>query len=265
MKILAGILTGTLAAAPVLAGDLVEVCKTNFRKDFPRTHVEEVVNSPIEGICEIHSGTNVFYYVPPSDQKKGMLIVGGIMTADGKNLTDKVRQELVAKANQKLLKKAEKLPLDKAVRVGKGEVELIVFTDPDCPYCRRLEKFLNTPGISKKVTRYVFFYPLKMHKNAPKKSEWILEQSDMAKALEDVMISRVLDTGDIKISGDKSEVLEDHIRAAKEMGVSGTPMIIVKGKGVVRGANLRLLQTYIGEAHAKLSSSLAKADCQGCP
>ena len=51
------------------------------------------------------------------------------------------------------------LPLNQAIKYvkGKGERTLYIFSDPDCPYCQRLEQ--NMVGVDN-VTVYVFLYPL---------------------------------------------------------------------------------------------------------
>lgn len=244
------ILSSLLLSQSTASADesVIEKCKINFAKEYPRTKVDEIISSPLPGICEIHSGVNVFYYYPPISSPS-RLIIGGILTSDGKNLTDIARQKLVQKADSALLKKAENLPLDEAIKIGDGPLELIVFTDPDCPYCRKLEMFCNAPNISKDLTRYVFLTPLKIHPKAAKKSEWILEQPDPANALEKVMVARELDQAEIDVKDADLKKLKQHKDIAAEIGVKATPMIFVKDKGVIRGANLRLLAQYINNAH----------------
>ena len=65
------------------------------------------------------------------------------------------------------------LPLNQAIKYvkGKGERTLYIFSDPDCPYCQRLEQ--NMVGVDN-VTVYVFLYPLtSLHPNAEKVSNQI--------------------------------------------------------------------------------------------
>lgn len=65
------------------------------------------------------------------------------------------------------------LPLNQAIKYvkGKGERTLYIFSDPDCPYCQRLEQ--NMVGVDN-VTVYIFLYPLtSLHPNAEKVSNQI--------------------------------------------------------------------------------------------
>lgn len=45
--------------------------------------------------------------------------------------------------------------------IGQGEKEVILFTDPECPYCHQLEKAIT--GMENTVTFYVILYPLDQH------------------------------------------------------------------------------------------------------
>ena len=67
----------------------------------------------------------------------------------------------------------EDLPLSDAIKVvkGNGERTIAIFSDVDCPYCKRLEKeeLINVDNI----TIYTFLYPLAIHPKARAKSEKI--------------------------------------------------------------------------------------------
>ncbi|MBU3745356.1 MAG: hypothetical protein FGM61_12575, partial [Sediminibacterium sp.] len=61
------------------------------------------------------------------------------------------------------------LPLEASFKMvkGKGSRKLAVFSDPDCPYCKRLEKELEAVS---DVTIHTFLFPLPSHPNAPAKA-----------------------------------------------------------------------------------------------
>lgn len=69
------------------------------------------------------------------------------------------------------------LPLKDALVMGpkSAKKKVAVFTDPDCPYCRKLHDEIKTV-LSKRedAAFYIFLRPLPMHKDAPKKVEAIL-------------------------------------------------------------------------------------------
>jgi thiol:disulfide interchange protein DsbC len=116
--------------------------------DFPK--IDEVSRTPMPGVWEVRVGTELFY----SDAEGRHLIEGGsiIDTRDKTNLT----QQRIAKLTAI---KFDELPLKDAmvVKQGKGTRRLAVFGDPNCGYCRRLERDLVA---LKDVTIYSFVYPV---------------------------------------------------------------------------------------------------------
>jgi thiol:disulfide interchange protein DsbC len=123
-----------------------------------------------------------------------------------------------------------KIPADKAVVMGnpKGSKKLYVFTDPDCPYCKKGHLELKKlAAIAPDVAIYVMLYPLPMHPGAYDKSRAVLETKSldlMDKAFEGKEIP--------KPSKENSKKDIDEIIAfANANGISGTPtMVMPDGK-----------------------------------
>ncbi len=113
--------------------------------------IDEVRRTPLAGLWEVrYSGTELLY----SDAKGEFIVVGGAMV-DAKTNTDLTQARL-----DKLLAIAfDKLPLKDAVVVkqGSGARRLAVFADPNCGYCKRLERDLTQ---IKDVTIYTFVLPI---------------------------------------------------------------------------------------------------------
>src|SRR5208282_5177641 len=57
-----------------------------------------------------------------------------------------------------------KLPLDNAVKLGSGKARIAIFSDPECPYCRKLHEELKK--VSADATVYVYLFPLPAHQKA---------------------------------------------------------------------------------------------------
>ncbi len=120
---------------------------------------------------------------------------------------------------------------------GKGSKELVVFTDPECPYCVKFEKMW--PEIAEKVKLYVYFMPLSNHRNAVQMSYYVMKQKDQAakaKAILDMAngdksFERLTMTQKInELFGKK---LNDNRALAQEFGVRGTPAVFdTKGNPV---------------------------------
>lgn len=128
--------------------------------------------------------------------------------------------------------------LDKAAySIGSGEEEYLVFTDPECPYCQKLEKVL--PSLAKHAKFHVFLFPLSFHKNAKQMSYYIINQKD-AKSKQKAM-SEIANGStkyrEAKFSLDELQALElklqEQMEVASLLGVNGTPaMFNTKGDSV---------------------------------
>ncbi|ATX81224.1 thiol:disulfide interchange protein DsbC [Mariprofundus ferrinatatus] len=174
--------------------------------------VDEVRKTQIEGLFEVRSGRNIFY----SDAQGKYFVLGGslIDTAAGKNLTSE-RKEQINRIDW------SELPLDKAILSGDrgAKLKLAIFTDPDCPYCRKLEKELVD---LKGVAVYTFLYPLeKLHPNARAKSEAIWCSKEQHSMLQKVMLERfVPEAARCKTPIDDIQTL------AQRLNINGTPTFI---------------------------------------
>lgn len=194
----------------------------NLKKNFPNLRVDSVKESPIKGLYEIVAGNQVFYFSPD-----GYLMFGELWSKDGKNLTAEMREKVLAE-------KVKSIPLDKALKIGSGPRQVIEFTDPDCPYCRKVDEFLAKRT---DVTRYVFFFPLRqIHPDAEKKARYILSQKDREKAFREV-VSGALDGKPAPESIHQDAMLEEMEQVAKSVGVRGTPALWIDGTAV-NGADI---------------------------
>lgn len=218
------LLTTLFTPAAVLAGGETAAAEAAMRKAFPQVPIDEVTASPLKGLFEIISGNRVLYFSP----EKNLLLVGEVYNSEGKSLT----KERIGKV---MAKKVKDLPLDKAVKIGKGEKIVIEVTDPDCPFCRKASQFFATRS---DVTRYVFFLPLEMHPEAPNKVRYILSAADQAKAYEEVMNGKY-DTTPLPPFKDNG-LLETHQKVVEQLGVTGTPNFWIKDN-YVSGADIATL------------------------
>ncbi|NDG91097.1 MAG: DsbC family protein, partial [Burkholderiaceae bacterium] len=98
-------------------------------------NVRNVTPSPIPGLFEVQVNNEIFY----TDSNAKYLIQGEMVElASGNNLTTK-RQEDINRIKWSDLPQAQAF---KVVR-GNGSRQIAVFSDPNCGYCKRLEKTLQ--------------------------------------------------------------------------------------------------------------------------
>ena len=168
--------------------------------------------------------------------KDGLYLITGanLINKDKANLT-KERYDQVNKVD------LAKLPLQDAIMITKGDgaKKLFLFTDVDCPYCRKAYEWLKTQT---DYTLYVYFYPLPMHPQAAEKSVKILCDKDPSNALDGAH----RDEGP---AGEKCEngqkLLEKHKAIANELGINSTPLFINDGGIRMSGFNQKALQDYL--------------------
>jgi thiol:disulfide interchange protein DsbC len=205
-----------------------------FAKAYPRIQYRSITKTDIDGFYEVTAGNNILYYYP----KKNYIIFGEIWNRQGKSLTAERRKELLALA-------LEDLPLEEALKIGEGENRVIVVTDPDCPFCRKLSSFLSE---REDVTSYVYFFPLKkLHPEAEKKAKFILAAENQAEAYHTVMKGK-LDREEINLDPATDEratsILSKHVQIAQRLGVSGTPTLWVNGT-FVSGADIPRIKSLL--------------------
>jgi thiol:disulfide interchange protein DsbC len=112
------------------------------------------------------------------------------------------------------------LPLDLAMKrvKGNGSRKVIVFADPNCSFCKRLEKELVNLN---NLTTYIF--PLSLLNGSEEKNRAIWCSSDRLKAWDDAMLRNVTPTAEKKCD---TAALTKIAAMAKDRRVNITPTLI---------------------------------------
>lgn len=133
-----------------------------------------------------------------------------------------------------------------AFTYGSGKDEYYLFTDPECPYCKKFESYF--PQIEKNVKIKVFYYPLDFHKNAKDMSIYIMSKKTKAEKI-DAMMNLDLQSDaykNRKYSKEELAKLEaklaEQMSIAQNLGVQGTPAVFDKEGNKVSWPNM--LQGY---------------------
>ncbi len=133
-----------------------------------------------------------------------------------------------------------------AFTFGKGKDEYVLFTDPECPYCKQFESYFHQ--IEDKVKIRVFFYPLDFHKDAKDISVFIMSQKSYEDKVKAMTTTTASSKEFINRKIDKAELekLEKHLAeqmvVAGRLGVRGTPSVFDKNGNKVSWAEM--LQSY---------------------
>ena len=125
---------------------------------------------------------------------------------------------------------------------GNGKEEYFLFTDPECPYCKKLETYL--PQIKDKVKIRVFYYPLESHENAKDLSLYIMSQKTTAEKIDAMFessenIDKAKNAKYTKAELAKLEKqLEDQVEIGTKLNVQGTPTVFDKEGNNIIWVNL---------------------------
>jgi thiol:disulfide interchange protein DsbC len=121
---------------------------------------------------------------------------------------------------------------------GNGKEEYFLFTDPECPYCKKLESYL--PMIKDKVKIRVFYFPLDSHENAKDLSLYIMDKKTTSEKIDAMFdaadnLDKVKNAKYTQVQLSKLEKqLEEQIQIGTKLNVQGTPTIFDKdGKNIV--------------------------------
>ncbi|HSD59339.1 MAG TPA: DsbC family protein [Burkholderiales bacterium] len=188
----------------------------------PNAKVESVRKTPhLGGLYEVVVQGEIIY----TDEKVKYFLLGDIVeAANMKNVTEE-------RKNQLLAVKFDTLPLDLAVKAvrGNGKRTLVVFADPNCGYCKKLEKEMANVT---DVTIYYFLYPI-LTPSSLEKSKAVWCSADRVKAFNDMM-QRDVDPGTAK--ADCQAPIDPVLDLGRKLKVTGTPTIIFKDGSRIPGA-----------------------------
>jgi len=225
------IVTLLLLCAPAVGSaagtsDPTVAAAKRFAERFPELSAaaRPVQPSAVAGLYEVQIENRLVYFAAES----GLLLVGEIWAPQGENLTRKRMAEIMAA-------QVAAIPLDKALKIGAGKHVVIEVTDPDCPYCRKGDEFLSRRT---DLTRYIFFMPLAMHPDAPKKAAYILSAKNPEVALAEVSAG-MYDQKPLPDFKDNGRFVEQEA-VVRKLGVTSTPNYWINGT-FVSGANLEAM------------------------
>ena len=190
--------------------------------------IDEVSKTPIPGLFEVRLGTEIVY----SDEAGNFLVQGAII--DTKSKTDLTQ----ARVDKLTAIDFASLPLKNAVVIkqGTGARKLVVFADPNCGYCKRLERDLVA---RKDVTIYNFIYPI-LGADSVAKSKDIWCAKDPGKAWRDWMVDGKLASK--AAANCDVAAIEANTEMGRKYRVQGTPAVVfedgTRAPGAIPGAQI---------------------------
>jgi thiol:disulfide interchange protein DsbC len=202
--------------------------------------IEAARTTQINGLIELRAGGAVYYADPAGDY----LIEGQILeTRTQRNLTEE-RLDDINRVD------FASLPFKDAIvwKNGNGKRRLVVFADPNCGYCKHLEKELQQV---KDVTVYTFVIAI-LGDDSKTKADNILCVKDRTQAWRDWMLAGVQPQ---RTMGMCASPLSRNLALSQKLRVSGTPaMFFEDGSRLASAAPAATVEQRLNKAAAKVAN-----------
>lgn len=232
------LVSSSYAMAKEGCGGSCATCHTLTEKDATEllkktdTTVTSVKQSPARGLFELLVERGGQKGIILMDYGKKYIIQG--MVVDIEKLQPASAHELnLPQPKEQTFVDIAKIPLKNAIIMGnpKGSKKLYVFTDPDCPYCRKGHTELKKLAkIAPDVAIHIMLFPLPMHPAAYDKSRAVIESKNLE------LLDKIFDGKEISKPKKESSknAIDEIVKFGNESGISGTPtMIMPDGKIIV--------------------------------
>lgn len=196
--------------------------RDRLQKNYPHLgKVDQVNKSPIAGLYEVVTPDHLFY----TDEQTQYLIDGSIWDLRTMhNITEERSRKIFAVD-------FKSLPFDLAIKQvkGNGKRQMMVFTDPNCHYCKVLEEQLEKVD---NVTIYRLMYPIFEGSDVKVRNIWCTKNK--TKAWTDMMVNGVLPSAatDPKCAYPVAKAMD----WGRKLKVNGTPALVFSDGTLVPGA-----------------------------
>jgi thiol:disulfide interchange protein DsbC len=203
--------------------------------------IESARTTPMSGLIELKAGSSVLY----TDANGDYLIEGQLMdTKTQRNLTEE-RLDEINKVD------FASLPFKDAVvwKSGTGKRRLVVFADPNCGYCKHLEKEIQQ---IKDVTVYTFMIPILGEDSKSKLDNIWCVGNNRTQVWRDWMLSGAQPARSFGMCASPGQ---RNLALSQKLRVQGTPaMFFEDGSRLASAAPAATIEQRISRASAKSGS-----------
>jgi thiol:disulfide interchange protein DsbC len=211
-----------VAQCPALEKKKVDVI---VKKVVPDGNAVDIKESPVKGVYQVDVEKN---------GQRGAIF----LDCSGKYLLQLIELDTYLKQMQAQQTPqnvdVSKIPLGDSLTVGSKTAakKVIVFSDPDCPYCRKLHDIIKQVIAKRSDIAFVeILYPLPMHKDAPKKVQSIL-CSKSVEMLDDAFSGKMVPEPPANCT---AEAMDRNTALARSLNFNGTPTMVRDDGAVLSG------------------------------
>ena len=209
--------------------------RERIKKGYPDLIIKSINKTSFNDLYEVLVADEIIY----TDENFSFLIV------EGRVVDPKTKIDMTGKRLEELTRiNFSNLPFEKSIKTikGKGERKIAIFSDLDCPFCKKLEK--ETLSKLDNVTIYTFLFPLAIHHEAKIKSKRIWCSADREKSWNDYMLNNKLPTN----KGECINPIEEILLLGDDLAIRSTPTIVLpSGKKIPGAIPLAEMREYLND------------------
>ena len=183
----------------------------------PGLSILDIKPSPLKALWEITIATGGQKVVAYVDFSKRYLLMGEMLDIkEKKNLT----RERLAEINKV---DVSTIPLDDAIVMGdkNAPYKVIVFSDPECPYCAKLHQEIKKVIEKRKdIVFFIKMFPLPIHKGSYDKAKAIVCEKSLA------LLDAAFENKAVPAAKCAAAAVDENIKLGSKLGINGTPAII---------------------------------------
>jgi thiol:disulfide interchange protein DsbC len=207
-----------------------------LRQTFTNLQFEDFEPAPVYGpIYQAIAGGRIVYYSPESEH----LLFASIFDKNGVNLTALAQETGTAN-------RLKAIDTALAFSIGPEKAPTVIeFTDPDCPYCRALDRYWAAKTAEGKPVRRLVFFVSSIHPEAAAKAEHVLCSPDKAAAFKSVYAGAA--PAVLRTCTEGRARVEAHAKIVSSAGITGTPTLIAGGK-LISGFQQAEIEAFLSSA-----------------
>jgi thiol:disulfide interchange protein DsbC len=188
----------------------------------PRAATSEIIESPMKGVYQVDLGDRILFVSKVGNH----LLLGDVFdTQRHVSLSEEIKQE-------KALAVVGEIKESDMIVFAPEETKrtITVYTDVDCPYCRKLHKEVPTLVENGVKVRYLWFPRSGVNTPSYDKAVSIWCAEDQLTAMDDAKLNNKIVNASCK-----PNPVADQYASGQRVGVRGTPTIVVDDGTIIGG------------------------------
>jgi len=188
----------------------------------PRAATSEIIESPMKGVYQVDLGDRILFVSKVGNH----LLLGDVFDTQRRvSLSEEIKQE-------KALAVVGEIKESDMIVFAPEEIKrtITVYTDVDCPYCRKLHKEVPTLVENGVKVRYLWFPRSGVNTPSYDKAVSIWCAEDQLAAMDDAKLNNKIVNASCK-----PNPVADQYASGQRVGVRGTPTIVVDDGTIIGG------------------------------